>query len=62
MGNEAEPQTYEVLNYSPHRWTPLLVKLPAYSAPITLDVDLQPRTSINFDTTLLSFVGTVRAP
>jgi hypothetical protein len=34
-----------------------MVALPRFSGPVTLDITVEPRTSINFDTTLLGFVG-----
>jgi hypothetical protein len=50
-------QTVEVLNTARPRWTPIVIRLPAYSGAATLTLSIAPRVSIANDTTLVSFVG-----
>jgi hypothetical protein len=50
-------QVVELPNVYPHRWVPVIVHLPAFQSGATLTLSIQPRVSINFDSTLLGFIG-----
>lgn len=54
-------QTVDVLNAAPPRWTPIVIRLPAYSGAVTMTLSIAPRASLANDTTFVSFVGVTGA-
>ncbi|GAC1448544.1 MAG: hypothetical protein PVSMB4_05840 [Ktedonobacterales bacterium] len=50
-------KTVEVLNEPQPHWIPIVVNLPPTTTLTNLSITITPRTSINDDTTLLSYVG-----